>query len=307
MTRRVRGARLIQLALLVFCATRTAVAAAQGFPDADAGAPRAATGPSGADLTSDGGAPNASRPSGGPGAASGAAATGTPGAAPNTGGPNGPGAGPPTPPPPPPPPPPNGFFGLSTEGWLVPMFHAQLDAQGSAGTGVSRYQRSDGTGLDSGFIVQRVRPGFRGMIHDRLAYFALLEIGTANTAGPSQTFQFRGGIVDAWVAYNTGEEFAIQFGQMAVPFGLEASKFGPFFDFMEPRRSNGNSCALSRRFPVRVPSRWPVDKDVVIELRPHQVFRHTSGRARVPTRCRCRGLYLDSDRQGPFRLGQRIE
>jgi hypothetical protein len=142
----------------------------------------------------------------------------------------------PAPPAPPAPPAePSATLGYRKDPWqFYPMFFATVDAQAFSGRGVSSYQRADGTGLDTGVVVQHVRPGFRGLILDKFSFFTQLELGGVNSAGPQQTFAFRGGIVDAWVGYIFGKELAIQFGQMALPFGGENQRIGPTFDMLEP-------------------------------------------------------------------------
>jgi hypothetical protein len=129
----------------------------------------------------------------------------------------------------------SGVIGLQKDPWqFIPFIYAAFDAVSYAGQGVSEYRRTNGTGLDAGFYLQRLRPGFRGTILDKISYYALLELGQANSSSPNQTFSFSGGVVDAWAAYVFRNELAIQFGQMALPFGLENQRIGPAFDMFEP-------------------------------------------------------------------------
>jgi hypothetical protein len=113
----------------------------------------------------------------------------------------------------------------------------QIDGFASLGPSTQSYQRADGSGLDPGFAVQRLRPQFRGQILNHFSYLARLELGLTNSGGPNQTFQFRGGVLDAWAAYFTDERLIVQLGQMPLPFGIDSLP-GAFSDYMmEPTRT----------------------------------------------------------------------
>ena len=120
---------------------------------------------------------------------------------------------------------------------IAPIVHFDLDAYTFAGKGVSAYQRADGTGLDSGMTIARLRTGVRGSFAQHFHYFLFLEFGPANSAGPLQSFAFRGGATIATMGYKVSDALAITIGQMPVPVTLENLRPLPFFDFNSAART----------------------------------------------------------------------
>lgn len=122
--------------------------------------------------------------------------------------------------------------------WTLSVgLNAHLDAYFVAGSGVSEFQRSDGSGLTGGAEVRRVRPRISGNFAEKFFYLFHLDFGGSNVGGAGQNFVFRGGASHAWVAYKHSEALNVQFGQFPQPFTFENLRPNMMLDFMDPSRT----------------------------------------------------------------------
>jgi hypothetical protein len=126
---------------------------------------------------------------------------------------------------------------------IYPDLMAQVDFNAFAGSGVSRYQLADFSGLSTGVRLNSVRLGFRGRLLGHWYYQVLGELSQKSVPNTQERAPISASPLDVWVAYKAHEMLRLQVGEFRVPYGYEMSQLESL-DFMD-------FSPMARMIPVR--------------------------------------------------------
>ena len=116
---------------------------------------------------------------------------------------------------------------------IFPMGRLQIDTYGYAGRGVVDYQRADGTGLKTSTRLSRLRLELAGRVMQRWYFWLGAEFGSGPAFESSQKPSSFASAADAFIGYEFGSFFRVQFGQFDVPFTMENVTSDRWRSFME--------------------------------------------------------------------------
>jgi phosphate-selective porin len=117
--------------------------------------------------------------------------------------------------------------------YLLPMARLQLDGYGYAGPGVSKYQRSNGSGLKTGLFARRARIELAGCARDRWFFHLALEGGNNGIGANESNTATANVLQDAYVGYEADPLLRVTIGQFNAPFTMENFTSDKWLDFME--------------------------------------------------------------------------